>query len=311
MAWLNGKGACRDAVEVGLREGDDYALEDLIEDREVTTPPLPEKDPFILTTNDGGEVVASKASLRRRYQLIDDYLSDFPEETSMAIPYSKEVLEATVSCKGMLCDVYDCLSHLNPFSAMYYLYHDTKGTSAERIIQVARLCTEEEVSSILDSIEENSLQPPHHGLGVNFLGVVLQAYKDGENAQAIFSAYPSYLTAFYCSVGDKVRFASMILTADYGAKKEYNKSVAVWHHIVDSIISIVFAQAKTKEEAKRVIDMLSPTSSDRVYAPYLDHYRHRLEDTRLDGWLRSIVKRAAGLLEVEENVLMERLFGRV
>ena len=300
MMWLEGKPVDRRTVIMGLSEIVDYGtIRDFITDH-VSVPELPEEDPFTIIASDGVEIATSRGSLMRRFQLIGDYLSEFPDEVSMRIPYDSSILAPALFCpRGIaLKEVDECLCYLNPTSSIYYFYFDTKGAKPHRLAEVARSCSEDEIESILNVRKlMRQVALPRHGRGVCFLGRVLEAYKDIENAKAIFAEYPSYLTSMCIAMDDFDNFSHLILTADYSVSKEYNHVEIVNNAICRLIIRYTLAKAETKQEVERVANMIDPpTNESRVTAPYREYVAYRLSTMKIEKSDLIILARAESLL---------------
>lgn len=98
-----------------------------------------------------GTMSYPESLLRRRFQLIDDFLTDNPSETQIAIPYSAREMQNAIEASDLvtLTDIYDLLAHLNPKNNTYYFYFSLANSIPATLLDLASRFTREERTNLL------------------------------------------------------------------------------------------------------------------------------------------------------------------
>ena len=296
-AWLAGEDASLECIEEALSMTDNEEAAPLrkILERYITLPPLPKPDYITLEGIDGEKVQASKAYLCRRFHFFDDFLSTYPEEVLIKVPYPFWVLSTSINAdsNGKLVDCLECLSFFNPKSPLYYFLLDTTGTPSSKLIESASMCSEQDRREVMRSRDADAMRYseawnrplPGGGLGLSFLAHILELHGDDVNLSAIFSDYPSYLVGAmaleeaWIDEKKRERFDRLILTSDFGSSGEMCLLGGECIESIERAIVSSIKRAKTKENLLYLLTMcgiegylLMPKLDDDVDyvpAPYL------------------------------------------
>lgn len=148
-----------------------------------------------LVCSDGELSYCSLPSLRRRFQLIDDYFADHPDEKSIGLNCTKKemgicMMEAYFCC---LSETHKALSYLNPKNNMYALHCDLGGTPLHILQQFTSRLTAEERAALVSYAEKNQYRVPS-AEGVFILGALPSVRGRREAMKTIYrERYPSFL----------------------------------------------------------------------------------------------------------------------
>ena len=246
-AWIRGEGACEKDVTDVLSAMPEH-VKPLLQLPEA----LPPRERVRLVMNNGSKKY-SKASLRRQFQLIDDYFSDFPEQDSITLPFTREQVTGTLSRHLPLVECCECLSYLNPKDALTYFDFDTTGSPPCLILSITERLTEENRKDILEARRASPMAYPlpNEGLGLGILGHIFQSHSDTQSLLHFFSCYPSYLLFAVVDYNERVR---LLVTNHYNSG-EYLPSNEYLLESLSSLICIFvissFFHSATREDQKK------------------------------------------------------------
>jgi hypothetical protein len=245
--------------------GDDYSLIDAVNIREMfpTISDInirnfqcanaePVKYVYVICTD--RTMLHPEATLRRRFQLIDDYLNDNPipdgEEASITLPFSyMEVSDAFQSSQFYsLLPSYDALCYLNPKSNLYFFYYDLDGISLDILTKLSNNLTAEERANLVQYGTRRGWKVPSTE-GIYILGLLDSVRSNIELMREIYEKeYPSYL---FCTIyqfripgeqditvsyADLSQAIAMLLTCDFTVDP-----VVVYDqkHVLDCVTEVI------------------------------------------------------------------------
>lgn len=186
QAWYRGE-------EVTGRMVDD-ALKGIYEDKRV--PREIEAEVEIACADGVVQASFHLATLRRNFQMIDDYLSDFSEHAVLSLPYSAQEVD---ECLEMLychdanvtiASIYSCLSHLNPKDPLFYFRRKSGDLPISILKQITSYLDEETKYNLLSYMRRYPVCPLSREDEI-LLAVLLRA-GDREAVVKMTSDYPSY-----------------------------------------------------------------------------------------------------------------------
>jgi hypothetical protein len=299
VAWLRGEPSSRSIVEDTLRFMDvsGATLEGLLLEYG-PLPVLPKDDSFQLVCNDGISVPFSLSYLRRRFHFVDDFLSEFPNEKSVELPFPSDLVLLCInhledeSCT--LAHAFDCLSFLNPKDPLYYFRFDTSETPTAKLLELYANVDEDRKREIL-MVRSNrgglfSGPVPSNRLGV--LAHLLEAHEDAEHLVELFPDCPSYLAVTlaileletYSDV-DKAHFAKIMLTSDFSRSMELGSINEENRKTLSNAVTDLLIRTTEWSDMKRLLTMCNVTYKEfgnekrgvgeYVPAPYLERLRLR------------------------------------
>ena len=255
-SWLQGGQPCPSLINFILAT---TRLSDLAQ---LKTPELPLRGERLKVICKDGEIDYHKERLRSRYQLIDDYLSDFPNETTIKVPFTVEEMTGMTGLNSTLVESYLCIDYFNPKSVLSYFEYDTTGTPPSIIESLAERLTSADRKDILEARRLGGKQHPlpDEGLGKGILACILEYHMDDQSLLYFFSDYPSYLTF---ALTDNAKASELLLTADYHRGEYCGNSIALGGQldflVVSALASRTMASA-TRESGqaycKRLLAMM-------------------------------------------------------
>lgn len=157
-------------------------------------------EPPISFNMSDGSIIKCNSGLRRRFQLIDDYFTEYPDRNEMDIPFSCTVFLDSIYglASDKLTTCYHCLAYLNPKSNVYPFYFNPKGITLPALTHLVSRLTEEERVALEQYGDRMGIKLPRKD-GIAILGV-LDTYRADLNVMALlFPNHPSYV---WCSVVD-------------------------------------------------------------------------------------------------------------
>lgn len=147
---------------------------------------------------DDGVTKCAVNTLRKHFQLVDDYLEDNPQETGIKLPFSNELISGCIypTHDCALIDFYEALCHLNPKSNIYCFQFNLKDFPITKVLELASRFTEEEIDNIIDYVLK--LGNKHLKLPSRKVPYILSAFDSVRNNTELMKAiyvekYPSYL----------------------------------------------------------------------------------------------------------------------
>lgn len=312
VAWLNGEEASPEAVKYGLAicEGELGGRLNRIK----PTPPIMQSLDLTLVSNDGVEIKASSAILRRLFQFFDDYLTEFPNEKRIEVPFPRDMIEPVLD-RGphrpyFLDDYFHCLSYFSPKDFLLYFTFNTRGTPEHRLREVVDRCSEEDRDCILMARGPSKL--PRAKL--DFLRDIFVSYCDVKNTISFFSDYPSYLAIvlIYCHrVEDSMTsFRDHLLATDFSLSGEvFELQRAEW---LAQVIYEAITHCEEWNDTQRLLAMLGyeselfGTKALFVAAPYLARLAQYRRTNSVER-CRRVANHVAFLLRLPTNVVMLEL----
>lgn len=147
-----------------------------------------------ITCSDG-TTRRSVAMLRRRFHLVDDYLTEHPEEKSIKIPYTvyevSQVILASERASLRYC--YACLCHLNPKDSYYPFLFNLESMTLGHIDSLYRNFTEEEQDKLIQYAMTHDVILPSLRMPY-LLAVFPTVSRNSLLMETVFlERYPSYL----------------------------------------------------------------------------------------------------------------------
>lgn len=207
----------------------------------------------ILETNSGSRlrIICSDASLeystamlRRRFQFVDDYLTEHPDEKSIRVPYTAAEVRTVIAKYGhSLSQCYNCLAHFNPKSNIYPFYFDLEGIPLTIIENLSRNVTEKEKECLVRYVLERNIKLP--SLSMPHLLVVFPCVaRDKALMEALFlEKHPSYL---FCHTMER--------RSDwYSTAQEAASRLLTWDFSVD-MDELYYSETETLRRVKDLID---------------------------------------------------------
>lgn len=175
-----------------------------------------DEDHVTLVCNDG-ELSMPKGFLVRTFQLLDDFLTDNPGETSIVIPFGLvEVRNAMRAWRGYaLAQCYEVLCHLNPKNNTYYFYFSMLYIGMDAVLRLAARLTVEERRLLLDYGARNkAIIPTREGDSIISLfssvrldeRLMISLYKD---------QYPGYLFCYLFDPNRRSLITTSMSTKDF------------------------------------------------------------------------------------------------
>lgn len=152
-------------------------------------------EPITLICVDGELSYCSLPSLRRRFQLIEDYFTDHPNERSITLSCTKKEMRVCMMeaycCR--LAETHNALSYLNPKNNLYALHCDLAGTSISVLQQFTSRLSTEERASLVSYAEKNGYRLPSEE-GVYILGTLPSVRCRRDVMATLYrERYPSFL----------------------------------------------------------------------------------------------------------------------
>ena len=269
--------------------------------------------------------------LRRRFQLIDDYLSDFPEAESIELSITRDealsVLHPNEFKRVTIDNWLEVLEYLNPKDPTHYFFRSTIGMPRHLIERYASLIPEEVRWNIIKARRSwnavNALLP-NEGRGMSFLAHIFEVYGDVGNLNLFFSDYPSYLTLTAVNVSSFVSnptialearklATQLLLTTDYSEYDEIeNVPNAIYADLITHMLCIL-SDATDWKAAKRFLTMMNTRHSlfgnldDYVPGPYLHSVDANLNEFIIDA---PFVVNLHKLLGQPREAILEALHSR-
>lgn len=169
-----------------------------------------------LRSNDGGET-RLRRSRTGHFTLLRDYFEDYPEENSIELPYSTEVVRAALgplhSKVVSLVSCRECVKHLNPTCNTYYLEFNLEGIEPDELKLLAHSFTEKERKElrVIYGTANYSYPLPGDGEGHGILASC-ETVRCYSRINELFSSYPSWL---FCHLaygwhGDEVYYTALL-----------------------------------------------------------------------------------------------------
>jgi hypothetical protein len=145
--------------------------------------------------------------LRRRFQLIDDYLIDNPtpegEVPSITLPFAAREVRLINPLRPLdLASSYNILCYLNPKSNLSYFYCNLKGVSLDILTKLSNNLTVEERANLVQYGTRRGWKVPSTE-GIYILGLLDSVRNEYSIMREIYEKeYPSYL---FCTIyGDMI-----------------------------------------------------------------------------------------------------------
>lgn len=234
------------------REGE---VKDSITERKVES--------FFIRCTDG-IFQASTAMLRRRFQLIDDFITD-TGYTSIVLAYTLAEVEGAIIGDQYtpLSQCYNCLLYLNPKSNLYPFYHDMSGMTMEQVSYLASKITPSERDELLLTLNRHThLHLPFHNnlmLLVNFPSF----RRAGHFSSVFFESYPSFFFVIQRDLEYR-RGANARIFLDWFLAADFTRDVTtlsyppqtIIAHLIDSIIWVLSEIYVTDKELGYLLAVL-------------------------------------------------------
>lgn len=210
-----------------------------------------------------GVYTASEAMLRRRFQLIDDYVED-TGDLHMSLPYSAGEVHDAVNARVelRLATCYDALLHLNPKSNLYPFYYDMEDITMEQVSYLASRITEEERDQLFLTLNRDThLKLPSHTTPM-LLASFPSFRRPTPFTARLFQAYPSFYFKLWCGVncieGQARLFLDWLMTADFtrDASTLCHRPHGVIRELVNCVISVLSEIAVSDEELGYLMALL-------------------------------------------------------
>ena len=253
VAWLRGEPSSLQEVEAALEMWD--------EKEGLTLPPLPKEDPITILSESGESVGYSLGALRRRFHFFDDYFSDFPDETSVKIPFPLDVVKDAIKRRPVRfvetnhCN--ECLSFLNPKDSLEYVQFTIYGLSLDTIISLASKLS---MQNRIDMAEArrwkasvNWLPPlPNEGLVLAEVAYLLEVYHLGEMLVKLFPDHPSYC---HFATRGGVEY-KILMSADFSRDRSFADVPRIEVERLTLRVANTLIATEDIEMAKRLLAML-------------------------------------------------------
>lgn len=225
-----------------------------------------------------GTIPYSLDNLRRRFQLVDDYFSEYPDATEINVPYDLGTLMACLrwTLGTLLNRCHPCIAYLNPKSNLYPFYFSPRRAPLALLETLAARLTPEERKALEAYGDRMSVALPKKD-GVCLLAVLEHFRADLDIMRGLFPEYPSYAFCA-CASYHKDRNHGLyelvvpLLTWDFSADKdnfifEYGEVMA----IVEAVVASVNDEDLTERQIRQAARMIASTDSlsdVTVMAPY-------------------------------------------
>jgi hypothetical protein len=202
--------------------------------------------PFtIISTTRGTELNRySAGTLRRTFQLFDDYLTEFPEASSIELPYSPDVIDEALSGLDYenrttkLSGCIDCVKYLNPKSSTYFLRFLLQDTPIQQLIEISESLTKQDRIDILYARRRKEIDFPLPDEGVDYciLGAVLEKQNSMDTLKLLFPHSPSYWVAVACYRSNKILAIQLLIEQDFSQDIEWMQSESKSLNSIQQII---------------------------------------------------------------------------
>jgi hypothetical protein len=196
-------------------------------------------------------------TLRRRFQLIDDYLEDNPTETSITLPFSRVIMLTCViiPMSHRLIWHYDALCYLNPKSNIYWFRFDLTDFPIEKVLEIASRFTKEEKRNIVNYALRNNFK-----LASRKRRYILTAFTSVMHNQKLMEAiyleqYPSYL---FCLLFKNTWSISQVEHFSTAAL-----ALLTWDFSIDQDTG-VYEAFEVFEPVKRLFEMKNESGNDAL-----------------------------------------------
>jgi hypothetical protein len=221
---------------------------------------LPEVRALLKVTSsvDGESTHYVTATLRRAFQAIDDYLSEFPEAEEFTLSCTSRVIKMAIEGlyeRHLLVDCIDCIRYLNPKRASYYLLYNPVGTPINDLINISTmLSVRERRDMIMSRTSEYPL--PEGGLTYDILAVVFEQTGAVNETAELFADYPSYLATYYITSGQDDKLDSLLLTANFDYDYVNIETQSLQTPLVKSLCRSITSQDITWDKLRLALAML-------------------------------------------------------
>jgi hypothetical protein len=202
----------------------------------------------VISSIDGESSYYVTATLRRTFQAIDDYLSEFPNADSFELPCTSNAIKLAIEGLyelHLLVDCIDCIRYLNPKRASYYLLYNPIGVPVSDLVGIANALTVRERRDMIRSrVHEEPL--PEEGLTYDILAIVFEQNKATEEVTELLRDYPSYLVYYYIEYEEWDKLDKLFLTADfsdYNDEDEDNGENSYYYYQLVNMVSRSFIRS--------------------------------------------------------------------
>jgi hypothetical protein len=192
-----------------------------------------------------------EATLRRRFQLIDDYLNDNPipdgEEASITLPFSSGEISKIIrpTDQKLLLSDYDTLCYLNPKSNLYFFYYNLTGINLDVLTKLSNNLTVEERANLVQYGTRRGWKVPSTE-GIYILGLLDSVRNEREFMIEIYEkSYPSYL---FCTLHQHINPDTCVDSAVVGGAV---KMLLTYPFEID--LGYVYSQCEVLKCVKEII----------------------------------------------------------
>jgi hypothetical protein len=224
----------------------------------------------------------SAGTLRRNFQLFDDFLTEFPEASSIELPYKLETIEKALSGLShenrisKLSSCIDCVKYLNPKSSTYFLRFLLQDTPIHQLIEISESLTKQERLDILRSRRRREMDfpLPDEGMDHGILGAVLEEQNSMDTLKLLFPHSPSYWVAVACYKGHDSLVLELLVQQDFSQDTDWiPRRSNVTHSIQRTILNALVGEFNwdpTWEELTKILSMIGyhkQFSEDKLPVP--------------------------------------------
>jgi hypothetical protein len=249
-----------------------------IDNRNLLSLPKTKDVLYPLVCADGTKITEyTLGTLKRNFQYIDDFLSDFPDAESVIVPYPRDVvLDAisgivNVSAHDIRTCV-DCIRYLNPKDNLYYFRFDLEDVEMSVILELYSKLTAENRRDILEArrFSGTDYPLPDEGLGIGIMGAIFEANYTHGPRKLLFADFPSYLAL---SLSDDTDYLdNLLLTNNFQNQNEFSPFVNTDQ--ISTRISRLLSIPRPWPEVQHLLAMMEVKYSwlgndkMKVYLPY-------------------------------------------
>lgn len=219
---------------------------------------------FVIRCSDGF-ITARLSTLRRRFQLIDDYFADTGSR-SITLGYTTNEVRLAIDLHPWysLVECYECLLHLNPKSNLYFFHYGMDGATMEQISYLAGRITRAERDALVLSSKrgKKGLLLPDDST-ITLLAIFPSFSRPSTLAPLFYASYPSFYFLVQCRKDYRMAshsrtFLTWLLDADFteDAHTLCHTPGEVIADLMDSIAWILRDTIVTEKELGYLMAML-------------------------------------------------------